>query len=124
MDCLHGRIEGNPPRTIYNKFGYRMVYFDRIENLLPEALTWVQQSTVAIISIKASLQLTSQLSWCELLLQVHDSLVIQYPIAKASSVSEIKSALSVTVPYDDPLIIPWGLKTSRKSWGDVEDTPW
>lgn len=124
MSCLQGRIEGNPPRTIFNKFGYRMVYFDRIDSLLPQALTWVQQSTVAIISTLGAIKLDAEVPWCQILLQVHDSLVIQYPLAKASRISEIQAALTITVPYDDPLDIPWGLKTSSKSWGDVKAEEW
>jgi hypothetical protein len=35
-------------------------------------------------------------------------------------VSEIRKALEVVIPYPDPLIIPWDLKSSLKSWGEME----
>ncbi len=111
-------------RSVSNKFGYRIVYFDRIERLLPEALAWVPQSTVAIVTVKGALQLEEQCPWVKLLLQVHDSLVFQYPRNLTWRLKEIHDTLQVTIPYDDPLTIPWGLATSDKSWGDVEKTPW
>lgn len=38
-------------RTIKNKFGFRYIFFDRIQdNLLPQALAWVPQSTVIFCS--------------------------------------------------------------------------
>jgi len=111
-------------RSVSNKLGYRIVYFDRIERLLPEALAWVPQSTVAMVTNYAALQLEEQCPWVKLLLQVHDSLVFQYPRHLSGRLSAIHDALQVTIPYDDPLTIPWGLTTSNKSWGDVEETPW
>ncbi|KKN74527.1 hypothetical protein LCGC14_0389440 [marine sediment metagenome] len=112
-------------RTIYNKFGYRIVFFDRVKALLPKALAWIPQSTVGITTIKGSIKL-HEINWVQILLQVHDSLVFQYPIAmsNAKSLATIKRALTVVIPYDDPLIIPWGLKTSRISWGDCEKRAW
>ena len=57
----------------------------------------------------------------QLLSQVHDSLVFQIHKAYRKKLPEINEALnSVTVPYDDPLRIPWGLKVSDKSWGDCK----
>lgn len=111
-------------RTVGNKFGYRRVYFDRIEGLLAEALAWVPQSTVAIVCARGATLLDQKLPWCDILLQVHDSLVFQYPVEQHSSRSLIRDALTVPVPYSDPLTIPWGLAISRKSWGDVEGCPW
>jgi len=112
-------------RTIGNKFGYRIVYFDRIGDLFTKALAWLPQSTVAINTNKGALALRDQCPWVELLLQVHDSLIAQWPIRYGDRLDEVKKALnSVIVPYKDPLIIPWGCKISRKSWGDAEPIKW
>jgi DNA polymerase-1 len=130
----HQRVEASlsATRSVSNAFGFRRLYFDRIDGLLPEALAWIPQSTVAIVTIKAALQLEEQVPWCELLVQVHDSLVFQYPKSRIASDTEgasnpslvsgraILAALSVTIPYPDPLTIPWGIKTSEVSWGDCE----
>lgn len=117
-----GAITG---RTVGNKFGYRIVYFDRPHELFTKALAWKPQSTVAINANKGALAIIDHCPWVELLLQVHDSLVCQWPIKYSDRIPEIKTALhTVTVPYDDPLTIPWGLKLSRKSWGDAEVQKW
>lgn len=109
-------------RSIRNAFGYRIVYFDRIDTVLTNAIAWGPQSTVAEVCFRGGLQLRS-LSWVELLLQVHDSLVFQIPnhrAGEASSLDLIKRHLEVVVPYPDPLIIPWGIASSDKSWGDCK----
>jgi hypothetical protein len=36
---------------------------------------------------------------------------------------EMKELLTITIPYEDPLTIPWGFKRSKKSWGDLEEVP-
>jgi DNA polymerase I-like protein with 3'-5' exonuclease and polymerase domains len=108
-------------RTATNRFGYRIIYFDRIEGLLPQAVAWVPQSTVALVCFKGALQLKKALPWVDMLLQVHDSIVFQVPLHRADSVQEIKRHLAVPVPYKpEPLVIPWGLSRSEKSWGDCQ----
>ncbi len=122
----HERVEDELQRTrsVSNKFGYRIVYFDRVETLLPEALAWIPQSTVAINCRLGALNVYENLPWVKLLLEVHDNLVFQYPRSKHASRDLIRQQLQITVPYDDPLTIQWGLKTSEKSWGDAQPTAW
>lgn len=112
-------------RTVYNGFGYRIPFFDRVKTLLPQALAWIPQSTVGVTTVIAGPRL-HKIPWVQILLQVHDSFVIQYPMVRSTSkdLAEIKQAIEVAVPYDDPLTIPWGLKTSRVSWGDCKDRAW
>jgi len=125
LECLHGRVQGNPPRTLINKFGYRITFFDRIENVTTEALTWIQQSTCGICCFKGAVAVYKETPWVELLLQVHDSVVFQFPISHRTRINEIHSALhSVVVPYDDPLCIPWKLSLSLESWGAAEAVEW
>lgn len=58
-------------------------------------------------------------------MQVHDSLVMQIPKEHFPSVlPELKRCMEVTIPYDDPLIIPVGLDVSETSWGEVEKYDW
>lgn len=149
----HERVMGDlmTSRTVRNRFGYRRMYFDRMESVLGEALAWVPQSTVACITNRALCRLRPAFTdyyrqypaeqardrftdaavarlhqlGIQLLLQVHDSFVFQYPIRhEAEILSLLRSVIAVAVPYDKPLIIPWGLKTSTKSWGDAEDRKW
>lgn len=118
---FHGKIEASlrSERTVRNKFGYRRVYFDRIESCFTEALAWVPQSTVAEVSFRGALSLEDQYPEVEMLIQVHDSLVFQIPKPKVD-VKRIASGLLVPIPYDDPLTIQWGITASEKSWGDCE----
>ncbi len=123
----HERLEEQliTTRTVSNAFGFRIVYFDRVESLAPgAAVAWVAQSTVALVTIAGAKNIKRNLSWVRLLLQVHDSLVLQYPMSMHSRRNEIREQLTVTVPYPDPLTIPWGLKTSTRSWGHCEDESW
>jgi len=122
---FHGRIRADLARnrTIRNAFGFRRVFFDRIDSCFAEALAWVPQSTVALNSFLGFFSLEQQFPKAEPLLQVHDSIVFQLPSeeAKKSSPQTLRKALEVLTPYPDPLVIPWDLKRSERSWGDMED---
>lgn len=112
-------------REVRNAFGFRRYYFDRIEHLLPEALAWIPQSTVAIVTNRGIENLYYNLPSVEVLLQVHDSIVWQVREALFHSVlPEVRKALEITIPYEDPLIIPVGIQISNKSWGDVRPMAW
>jgi DNA polymerase-1 len=119
---FHGRIESSlqQSRMVTNRFGYRRVYFDRIDSVFTEALAWVPQSTVAETSFRGALALEGACPWVEMLLQVHDSLVFQVPHDYEDHITELRAALTVPIPYPDPLIIQWGIARSRVSWGDCE----
>lgn len=125
----HRRVEGDLHRTrsVRNRFGYRIVYFDRPDNLLPKGLAWIPQSTVAVVCGRGAVRLSKEIPWATILLQVHDSIVFQCPYHRANpgSFAEIRRALNTEVPYgSDPLTIPWGLAMSRSSWGEVQKTKW
>lgn len=118
----HKRItkQLNTNKTVANAFGYRRIFFDRPDQVFPEALAWIPQSSVALVSFHGAIQLEEQCPWVEMLLQVHDSLVFQVPKEKANEIEAIKAGLRIALPYADPLYIPWGIARSEKSWGDVE----
>lgn len=109
-------------RSVRNRWGYRRFYFDRIEGVLPEALAWIPQSTVAICINKIWKAIYETLPEVQVLLQVHDSLVMQYPVHLAPWAREriLGIARTIAVPYPQPLTIPLGIKTSTESWGDVK----
>lgn len=120
----HRKIERqlSKDRTIHNAFGYRIIYFDRIESLLGQALAWVPQSTVAETCFAGALRVEKMCPWADLRLQVHDSLLMQvHKSIFPACIPELKAALHNPVPYSPPLIIPWKIKASAKSWGDVEE---
>lgn len=109
-------------RYIENIFGYRCYIFDRIEGTVyNQAIAWLPQSTVACLINRAYVAIDEQLRQVEVLLQVHDSLAGQFPThLKDWAIAEIVRLSQITLPYDDPLSIPVGVKTSDKSWGDCE----
>jgi len=113
-------------RTITNRFGNRRVYFGRVNRALPEALAWIPQSTVALV-INRAWRAIEDLNDpdIQVLLQVHDSLVFQVKQRTfRRKLDAIEQAFKVTIPYDDPLIIPAGLSYSDKSWGDCKKSDW
>lgn len=108
-------------RFVENRYGFRRYYFDRVEDLLPEALAWVPQSTVAITINKIWLNLHDYHRDVQVLLQVHDSLAGQFPTRlTTASIASLRAASLVTIPYEDPLLIPATIKTSTVSWGDCK----
>jgi DNA polymerase-1 len=116
-------------RSVSNRFGYRIIYYDRIDSLLPEALAWIPQSTVALTTfygakaIDDALNAAPGIERVEWLLQVHDSLVFQIRTdALASVLPVVDKLLRVPIPYDRPLTIPWKIGTSTRSWHHCE--PW
>lgn len=126
----HDRVANSlsSSRAVHNAFGFRRYYFDRIEAILPEALAWIPQSTVALVTNQGWKNIDNPMDFpeVEVLLQVHDSLVFQYPITSDESIllPKIRKNLEVVVPYPDPLTIPVGLKTSTRSWGECKEKPW
>lgn len=108
-------------RRARNAFDYRIIFFGRTDATLPEALAWTPQSTTGCVINRAWANIAETIPEVEMLIQVHDSLVGQYPTALADGMPErILAASRVVVPYERPLIIPSGIKTSTVSWGDCK----
>ncbi len=107
-------------RYVENIFGYRRYYFDRVdEATCREAIAWLPQSTVALYINRIWMNLYEKYPHIWVLLQVHDSLVGQFPTwKKQECLKQLHDAGQIVLPYDDPLIIPVGVKTSETSWGD------
>lgn len=125
----HRRVEHDiqSKRTVGNKLGLSITYFDRPDNVLPKAVAWIPQSTVALVCSRGAIGIHEELPWLDVLLQVHDSVVFQIPFHRmvASSFSAIRRHLQVSVPYpNDPLVIPWGLAISDKNWAEVKKQKW
>lgn len=126
----HRRIEDQikRTRTVTNAFGYRIVYFGRTDDLLPDALAWIGQGTVACVANRVALNIRNNLpvEQARLLLQEHDSLVGVTPVELWGSVAPLirEQFMRVVVPYAEPLVIPPSLKTSASSWGEMEGETW
>lgn len=107
---------------IENPFGQRLYNWDRpSKKLLNEALAWTPQSAVGRLINTIACLIDEQLPWCELLLQVHDSLDGQFDSWRGDGAKAQILALadSVVIPCKSgPITIPSGMKSSTKSWGD------
>lgn len=112
-------------RTIQNAWGFRKVFHDRIDKVLTEAVAWIPQSTVAITINKALLNISRNLPEVEVLIQVHDSLVMQFHRSLYPAIlPEIKKEMTIAIPYDDPLILPVDVQVSSLSWGHKTPVNW
>jgi len=119
----HLRIEEQITKRRYveNRFGYRWYIFDRLEGLLPEAVAWVPQSTVGIVINKIWAAFYEVVPEVQVLLQVHDSLAGQFPTHRSDFVlPKMRDASRIVIPYEEPLVIPTGIKVSSISWGDCQ----
>jgi DNA polymerase-1 len=112
-------------RTVFNRFGYRRQYFDRIDAILPEALAWVPQSTVALCINKGWHQLEKSGLPVTIMMQVHDSIIGQFHRRELEANPQfptlITETMQVTIPYEDPLTIPVSISISSESWGKVKE---
>lgn len=128
ISAWHRRVDHDvkTTRTIHNAFGYRIVYLGRTDDVLPDALAWIGQGTVACIANRVALNIQNNVPDAVLLLQEHDSLVGETEITKWDATAPLirEQFMKVVVPYPEPLIIPPSLKTSPKSWGDMEGESW
>jgi uracil-DNA glycosylase len=108
-------------RMVENRFGYRWYIFDRIDSIIPEAIAWVPQSTVSVVINKIWTTIYESIPEAQVLLQVHDSLAGQFPKeVRETCLPKLHAAGQVTIPYPDPLVIPFSIKTSEVSWGDCK----
>lgn len=107
-------------RYVQNIFGYRIWCFDRLEGtVFNEVIAAIPQSTVAVLINKGYKNLHDTAPEIHTLLQVHDSLSGQYPIAAAAQHRQkVIDCCTIPLPYSEPLIIPVGIKSSSVSWGD------
>lgn len=117
----HERVEEQitKRRFVENRFGYRWYIFDRLDTLLPEAVAWIPQSTVGIYINKIWIAFATNIPELQVNLQVHDSLAGQFPTHRRQHILPLMQEHSkIIIPYETPLIIPTGIKTSEISWGD------
>jgi DNA polymerase I-like protein with 3'-5' exonuclease and polymerase domains len=111
---------------VTNIFGYSINFYQRGSDAFTEALAWKPQSTVARLTEIAMVRLRKKEPRFVQLMQVHDSIVAQ---VRNDRLSEILRNVyhilhSIEIPYRDPLILPWGIKSSPSSWGECKPDSW
>lgn len=95
--------------------GHRRYVWGRLD--LPKALAWKPQVTVGYVINTIWKRLDSSEPEIQVLAQVHDSLAGQSALPEPVLHERLTHHSRVVLPYEDPLVIPVGLKTSRESWG-------
>jgi DNA polymerase-1 len=123
-------------RTLFNPFGRRRVFLDRIsDDLLRKAVAWGPQSTCVDTTDEALLNMTDIPHFCEtgeaklkgldswLLLQIHDEVVFEYRPEDHEAVKQL-----MREAYDIPIVIHGRtcrigieFKWSDSSWGEVKE---
>lgn len=122
-------------RCVSNKFGFRIRFFDRVECLLPEAVAWIPQSTVALTISRGIIAVEDNCPTIIPKLHGHDSFLFCILRRELEALKpRIKQLMTIPIPYDQPLIIPVDLKLAdggfakdgRRliSWGDVQKAKW
>ena len=107
-------------KFVQNAFGYRMHFFDKIEGtIFNQAVAWIPQSTVGCLINRAYVAIDKELPEVDVLLQVHDSLMGQFPTLRAEYyMKQIVEKSQIVIPYAEPLVIPVGIVRSEASWGE------
>ena len=120
QDDIKKQVAGR--RYVENIFGYRNYFFSKLEGtIFNEAVAWIPQSSVACLINRGYVNIQENLKEVEVLLQVHDSLVGQFDSIHGDwALRRIVEECEVPLPYDDPLIIPVGVVSSKASWGECE----
>lgn len=145
----HRRIDTQLHKTgtVRNIYGYRRFYTDRRDSLLPKALAWICSSTVSITIDRGMKHVFGPnvygnciaeedcfdpwsgreyiaLPKVELLLQIYDSIIGQFPREMVDEiVPKIVERTEVDIPYEIPLVIPITLKVgiNGEAWGKLPD---
>jgi DNA polymerase-1 len=114
-------------RSVTNVLGYRRFFMGRIDDVLPEALAWKPQSTVALVINAGIRKVGRRLPFVQRLLQVHDSAIYQFRnrYFTRTLVDAITECHLITLPYPRPLVMTTDIKWSQTSWGEATDEfPW
>lgn len=107
---------------ITNIFGRRGWFLNKNDvTLMNKAYAFIPQSSIADVVNRGLVNITTAYPEIDVLMQVHDSIVTQYPIEKADIYRPaIKQAMEIDIPYKNVLIIPADFKVSTVSYGDTE----
>jgi DNA polymerase I-like protein with 3'-5' exonuclease and polymerase domains len=130
----HERIKSDVYSKGYieNIFGARFWLLDRnCPTLLNQAYALIPQSTIAILVNKGLVNIHKnergivdargvRIRNVQPLMQIHDAVAGQFLTTDVQAPRRIKEHMTITIPYNDPLVIPADLETSVISYGDCK----
>jgi DNA polymerase I-like protein with 3'-5' exonuclease and polymerase domains len=119
----HERIQLQVAKQGYinNIFGARGWFLNRNDvNLLNKAYAWIPQSTIGILVNKGLVNIRRNYKDIDVLMQVHDSGVVQYDTRIAEQCrADVREAMTIELPYPRPLTMPCDIKVSTVSYGNT-----
>jgi DNA polymerase I-like protein with 3'-5' exonuclease and polymerase domains len=106
---------------IENSFGFRRPFWNLSEpNIMQIAAPWIPSSTVSHITIEGMCRIHEEFPELQLLLNVHDSAVIQAPAGRTEEFKGIiRDCFTMELNYPNRVVIPVDVVSSTLSWGDV-----
>jgi DNA polymerase I-like protein with 3'-5' exonuclease and polymerase domains len=106
---------------IENSFGFRRPFWNLSEpNIMQIAAPWIPSSSVSHLTIAGMVDIHEQEPEIQILLNVHDSCVGQFPVGRTEEfTAKIKKHFTREMNYPSKLIIPVDIVTSTESWGAV-----
>lgn len=113
----------NETGHITNVFGARGWFLDRTDkNLYNKAVAWVPQSTIGILVNKGIVNIAKKENPenVQVLMQTHDSASGQFLSTDLTAAERITKHMSIELKYKKPMVIPAGIATSTKSYGDCK----
>lgn len=114
--------EINTKGYITNIFGRRGWYLNKHDPMINnKAASFKPQSSIADLMNHAMVAMYEKYPEMDILLQVHDSAVVQYPKEYAELYRKrVIECMEIPLPYKETLIIPADIQVSYKSYGDVQ----
>lgn len=123
-DAWHRRLLQEVRRKGYieNSFGRRFWFLDTNDPTLKNKIfAAIPQSTTAEVINRGWINIRRNLPQVKVLLQVHDSLTLEYPSNDAKFYrKEILKNMEVPLDYTPSVVIPVDYKVSTISYGDAE----
>lgn len=106
---------------ISNIFGRRRWFLNKNDPTLSnKVFAFIPSSTVAEVINRGWMNIRREIPDIQVLLQVHDSLVLQYDKEKALEYRpRILELMKIPLPYNPVVVIPADMKTSLISYGDT-----
>ena len=108
---------------VENKFGRRMEFTISRNNptVMNEVAAAIPQSTIGDVVNRAWVKIRKTLPDVDVIMQVHDSLVVQYARVKAEKYrKKLLELMLIPIPYDPVLYIASDIKVSTISYGDTK----
>ena len=128
----HAKIKGwvDLRGYIQNVFGFRFYFINKRATAHQQAAAWIAQSSIAILINKVLVAVDEDEELAalgqEVLLQVHDSFVGEYPAHAPECRKLILDKFEIPLEFaTKTVVIPADMKTSPISWGhcELESTP-